>query len=718
MAVKERVEPTIGEVQAPAAEAREPALIEPTIQSVVEQVNALESAGLKPNEFDGSEADKAYQARVAAILAAAHARIEKTDQEAQELLAISQRAIKPAEGIPYDTYGEPLSLDIAADMRLAQIALQDEEAAQKFYAKFVEGVGKRNAATIMPLAMGNVSLLLAPDNLKDVKEIAPKFFTESYSQHLHDSGKALLESAGFGPDVIDRLDPQFLRYMGATQQHESAFPIEGPGVADRLKEPSVKSMVIDALGNQNVQRSLKWAGLIASCATGGIVVKAGMTGSKFLLGKLAENENVKTFASKLESSSIKFVAEKFNLDAVKIRKNVENTKDSIQSIFRNRWVGLATGIAVVGISVALGHIDAVHNVAQDVAGRFSELAHSGFELVSPSDGLIRQVVSEDYVRSLASVGHEATNKTIDHASTTVSGLEPVKVSAPDLNAQSINPNPQEFSAARADTGLGIPVEVRFPAGSEGLHADASVAAPVGGEPSASVTANVSDATEKSTAAVTPPVGNAVHVVQAHDTVSSIAMKELQARGLPVNRENIYKLVDQIYDHNKDLIGQDVNKIFPGQSLSLMFEPQNLNLGHHAAQAAVSSAFNGFEVSASRVEVPSSVSPRSVLGATGEQMVSGTTLEALNPVPKIEQSAELAALLHNDPDSAIVSVPAPARTITPNMAFVGSPDVHHQADVAQLMREVDEEKLRDLADEQDKIPKKWHGPLVDDGYGRG
>lgn len=691
MADKDRVEPTISDLPAPAAEANEPKLAEPTIEAVVAKVDALEATGAKPNEFDGSDADKAYRARVEAIAAEAHAQIEKTNAEAEELLSISQRAIKPNEGVPFDTFGEPLDLDVAADMRLAQIALQDEETAKKFFAKFVDRVGKKNAATITPLAMGNVSLLLTPDNLKDVKEVAPQYFTESYSQNLADSGKSLLEGAGFSQQVIDRLDASFLRNLGATQQHESAFPAEGPGVAERLKEPSVKSMVLDALGNKNVQRSLKWAGLIASCATGGIVVKAGMAGTKFLAGKLAENDNVKAFAAKLESNSISFVSEKLGLKEADVRKKVENIKGSVESVFKNKWVGLATGVAVMGIAIGLGHIDVVHDAAQNVAGRFGELTHGLADAVSPAvSPLAHGVRSDDLLVHHAADGSSA----------------PVQ-----------SPASAQLNADRAIQQSGISPSVRFP---EGVDAGSGAPSVVTGDvaPGASVSDAASpaapgaDAAAKVSDAVTPTVGNTAHVVQANDTVSHIAQKELEARGLPATRENIYKLVDQIYEHNKEVIGPDVNKIFPGQTISLAFEPQNLNLAHHASAAPSHGVLDSG--SAKLTESPTTVSPRSILGVNQEQMLSATGLNALNPLPKIEESVHLAAALHAAPDSAIVSVPAPTKPIVPNLAFAGSSGVAQHADVDQGLQDyMAEEKLRDLADIEDKTPKRWHSPL--EGY---
>lgn len=677
MADKERVEPTVGDIQNTETVANEPVVTEPTVKSMVAEAEALENSGQKPVEMDGSDSDREYQAKIDAIANQAYAQIEQTGQEAEDLLEISKRTITPGEVTPYDSYGEPLDLDVASDMKLAQIALQNEEVAKKFFDKFVADVGKQNAATVTPLAMSNISLLLSEDNIKHIKDVAPEFFTPEYSANLEQNGKSLLETAGFSQSVIDRLDPSFLRYMGATQQHEKAFPVEGPGLGDRLKEPSAKSMILDALANKNVQRSLKWAGLVASCATGGIVVKAGMSGAKFLVGKLAQNENVRAFATKLENSSIQFVSEKFKIDEAKIRKNVDYAKGTAERLSRNKWVALGTAAACVGVAIALGQIDMVHDAAQKVASSAADLGHAG----------------------LSAVG---LGSTVEHATAAVDA------------ASSAN-SPTQFSAARSGIDVGGP-SVSFPVdgaspnatiGSGGTSGVADVGAPDVAATGAQEThvPGLSDgpADAPNTPAVTAaPTGvdhaagdalaqkaSHIHTVQPNDTVSHIAQRELQARGLPATRENIYKFVDQIYENNKSVIGPDVNKIFPGQEISLAFEPKDLNLGHHAPVV---------EASAPNVEAP-----RSVLGVTKAEMLKATQLDALSPLPQVE-----APIFGHTPSIQIADkADAGAVKVVPNLSFAGSSSVSSEADVKQVMQDHFEAVKPSVTTEQVKVTNKWN-----------
>lgn len=709
MADKERVEPTLGDAASPAVSEKEPTVTEPTIEGMVAKANEKEAAGEKSVVLDESEGARIYREKVDAITAAALAQIEKTGQEAADLLSISQRAIKPDEATPYDTYGEPLDLDVASDMRLAQIALQDEEVSKKFLERFVERVGKQHAATITPLAMSNPSLLLTEENIKDVKAVAPEFFTEAYSAKLQGEGKGLLENAGFSKDVIERLDPSFLRYMGATQQHEAAFPVEGLGVADRLKEPSAKSMILDALANKNVQRSLKWAGLVVSCATGGIVVKAGMEGSKFLLGKLVQNENVRAFASKLEDRSIKFVSEKFNIDEKKIRQNVDQAKGVAERLSRNKWVALGTTAALVGVAFALGQIDMVHDAAQDVAGRFNELVHgpqihdwSKLSIDSPATPVGPGVSVADTATTPAatSVAHGAgaapTGSVASVAPTAAPVTAPANFTPPDLNnlPTAGAPAPQEFSAARSGLDTGLGQEVKFPTG-PGNATIGSIEPSVPGVNGApAITDGMPTAHGQGDALAAK--ASQIHTVAKGDTLSDIAESHLKAAGKPYTGAEIYKLVDQLYEANKEVIGANKDLIMPGQELSFDFAPK------------------GLEVSAARF---GDVSP--AFHITNHQMITATHLNPFPDAPTVHMPV-LPTVTDPHPGVVVPTVQAaeahapvtaphvPVKVVTPNLALAGSDSVSPHGNVDEIMKEVYKEKGMEY--EEDATPKRYKSPL--------
>jgi nucleoid-associated protein YgaU len=699
--------------------------IEPTISDLIQKSEVLEVAGAEPVVLDESEGARAYRESVEAIVHKAHVNMDKIEQEGLDNIAISARAIKPEEGTPYDSFGDPLDLNVAADMRLAQIALQDEEVSKKFMERLVKRIGPKNAATITPLAMSNPSLLLTPENVSDVKEIAPRYWTPEYQDLFEHVGQSLLQDAGFSKDIIDRLDPDFVRYMGVTHKHEKAFPVEEPGIAERLKEPSAKTMILDALANKNVQRSMKWAGLVIGCVTGGIVVKAGMTGAKFLVGKLAENEKVQGFCKKLEDRAINFVSSTMNIDEDKVRKNVNEAKGVAERLSNNKWVVLGGAAATVAVAFALGHIDLVHEAAQSVASHVSAGAgyiadgftghdhtalleaidnarnhgmlptegqatvaapvppvdaipepvavtpatssFANYPGVDPAAGAQSAATSGSFANATPPVvdtgsayasypgvdpaaGAQSAAKhgsfasppaPVEVVSPAVTTPAPVEVAASPANvtppvlesgaaapAAAINEHidhaeidkfrasaGQEFSAERSGLTNTHGAEVKFPTDSANLGINSGtgpVVADSGVKVNASIpdvsspAPSVADATATVSGGANAPV---THTVVKNDTLSGIALKELQARGGHFTTSDVYKLTDQIYAANKDVIGNDINRIFPGQVLKL--DGLGLGLDHGTAHSAAHSVAKGVgkgvaatvEVAANRETIP-------------------------------------------------------------------------------------------------------------------
>jgi nucleoid-associated protein YgaU len=800
MADNKRIEPTItldNEIHAEAV------VNEPTISELVQQSEAKEAAGEPAVVLDESEGARVYRENVEAIVKKAHEQMDAIDQQAQDNLAISARAIKPEEGTPYDSYGEPLDLNVAADMRLAQIAMQDEEVSKKFLERFIKRIGPKHAAKITPLAMGNPSLLLTEENINDVKEVAPKYWTPEYQELFRDMGEKLLQSAGFSKEIIDRLDPSFVHYMGVAQKHEDTFPVQGPGVADRLKDPSAKTMILDALANKNVQRSLKWAGLAIGCATGGIVIKAGMTGAKFLVSKLAENENVRAFSKKLENRAISFVSSTFKIDETKVRRSVDEAKGVAERLSRNKWVALGTAAAMVGVAVALGHIDFVHDAVQTVAsnvqdglGLAAEKFVHGVEAMNyhPAANVADSVVGGHYpgVDAVAGAQNAAehgsfansgahANAIVENAAATPAtpgtgasiasypGVDPVAgaqnagahgsfstptapaaslaesiqppapgasiasypgvdpaaganaaaahgsfaaenatVNPPVLDAgaaaptvainEHINPaeldkirngNVEVFSAERSGLTNIQGTEVKFPTGTDNLSINSGVSAgPEIADPVATSAPSVAD-TGQAVASAQDAVVDGVctpvnHTVAKGDTLWGI----VKATHGGTNAE-IQKLVGELYEANKDVIGANPDKIFPGQVLNLDCLTKGVEVSaNHVADAFTAPTVNeliaGTQLDAFTMSNPVDIKlPVSGLEIAANRVADTAIHPTLNGVvgePKLDTST-LNAVGLNNPGQ--VAFPA----VKPNLDLVGTDNVSSTDQINDAMKDI-------------------------------
>jgi nucleoid-associated protein YgaU len=752
MASKERIEPTIT-LNEPTS--TEPAVSEPTISELVQKSEALEAAGALPVVLDDSEGARAYRENVDAIVKKAQANMDRIEQEGLDNLAISARAIKPEDGTPYDSYGEPLDLNVAADMRLAQIALQDEEVSKKFLERLVKRIGPKNAATITPLAMGNPALLLTPENISDVKDIAPKYWTPEYQDLFEHMGQTLLKDAGFSKEIIDRLDPDFVRYMGVTQKHEKSFAVEGPGIAERLKDSSAKTMILDALGNKNVQRSLKWAGLVIGCATGGIVVKAGMAGSKFLLSKLAENEKVRGLCKTLEDRAISFVSTTLNVDEAKVRKNVNEAKGVAERLSGNKWVRLGGVAATIGLAFALGQIDmvqeashsvvsslhsgiealgyghdhskvlealtnanSVHPGVDPVAGAQNAATHGSFAAPQPPVGSGASYASYPGVDPAAgaqnAAGHGSFAAVPSHAevaASPVSATPPVLESGAAAPTAAINEHidhseldkirgitpavnehidhaeldkirgaaPQEFSAERSGLANVQGTEVKFPTDSASLGVNSGTAPAVADAASTAPTVADATATISSGAPVT-------HTVTKGDSLSEIAHQIVKERaaasGGTYTTQDVYKFAGQLYEANKDVIGNDPDKIFPGQVLKL----DGLDNIHGSVLNHGAAVKHGVEVAANRVSDTVPFAPDVLHG-----LVGGTKLDSL----ALDGAGQ-------------ANFPVPA----PNFAHVGTEGVATTKDINEALKDFYTEDTKKVTDAV-KVNKY---ASIDDGIG--
>lgn len=743
MASKERIEPTIT-LNEPAS--TEPAVSEPTITELVQKSEALEAAGALPVVLDDSEGARAYRENVDAIVKKAQANMDRIEQEGLDNLAISARAIKSEEGTPYDSYGEPLDLNVAADMRLAQIALQDEDVSKKFLERLVNRIGPKNAATITPLAMGNPALLLTPENISDVKDIAPKYWTPEYQDLFEHMGQTLLKDAGFSKEIINRLDPDFVRYMGVTQKHEKSFAVEGPGIAERLKDSSAKTMILDALGNKNVQRSLKWAGLIIGCATGGIVVKAGMAGSKFLVSKLAENEKVRGLCKTLEDRAISFVSTTLNVDEAKVRKNVNEAKGVAERLAGNKWVRLGGVAATIAVAFALGQLEMVQDAAHSVASSFNsgieslgyghdhskvfeELAnahsthpgvdpvagaqnaathgsfaeqppvgsgapyashpgvdpaagaqnaagHGSFAAVPSHAEVAASRATAPVLGSGAAAPTAAINEHIDH-----SELNKIRGITPAVNEHIDHAEldkirgaaSQEFSAERSGLTNAQGTGIKFPTDSASLGVNSGTAPAVADV--ASPVPTVADAT--ATISGGAPV---THTVTKGDSLSEIAHQIVKERaaasGGTYTTQDIYKFAGQLYEANKDVIGNNPDKIFPGQVLKL----DGLDNIHGSVLN------HGVEVAANRVSDTVPFAPDVLHG-----LVGGTKLDAL----ALDGAGQ-------------ANFPVPA----PNFAHVGTEGVASTKDINEALKDFYTEDTKKVTDAV-KVNKY---ASIDDGIG--
>jgi LysM repeat protein len=160
---------------------------------------------------------------------------------------------------------------------------------------------------------------------------------------------------------------------------------------------------------------------------------------------------------------------------------------------------------------------------------------------------------------------------------------------------------QEFSAERSGLTNTHGAEVKFPTDSANLGINSGTG-PVVADSGVKVNASIPDVSSptpsvaEATATVSAPVS---HTVKSGDTLWSIVKQP------GMSDQEIMKRVHEVYEANKDVIGPNPDKIFPGQVLKL--DGLGLGLDHGAAHSVAKGVGKGVaatvEVAANRETIP-------------------------------------------------------------------------------------------------------------------
>lgn len=537
--------------------------VEEIAQVIADSVPAPEAPTAEPapgktaEEIANEAAAKSqaeYDARMEEMIAGFKARQEALLEEGLQHVEDSKRKLNPPT--PLDELAEPMDMADATAIKTAQIVWL------RALKKGTEDVGieavsdklGKHSKDILPLTLGNIAL--SAEMSKVVLEAYPEYTKQAQALAELESGKDLMVKAGYDEKTINKMPKDVLDHWAMSQVHDYHFETEGPGMLDRLK--SHKATIVEALGNDKVQRSLKWAGLIVGCATGGIVAKAGVTGIQFLASKLAENPTVQGLAKTLEDKSVKFVSKTFNIDEAKVRAKVDKAKGIAETVSNSKWATVGKVAALVGLGVALGNIDFVKDAAHVVAEQSAAMLHTSVAAVTE--------VAHTTATVAAEAAHSVGVSAADHLHSVAQAIDPRVIDGVDPSKSFAALD----NAETANSAAGYTVAGTDPA--------AVGATPVAGADATTVTAAATDP-----AAPAAPVAPTVEVKHG-DSLWKIAERHLEANGGQATNAEIQKLVNHVYETNKEIIGDNPNLIFDHQKLVIDM-PSPATGAEHVAKVA-------------------------------------------------------------------------------------------------------------------------------------
>lgn len=535
--------------------------VDEAVQAIADAVPAPEAPAAEPapgktaEEIANEAAAKSqaeYEARMEEMIAGFKAKQEALLEEGLQHVEDSKRKLNPPT--PLDELAEPMDMADATAIKTAQIVWLRalKKGTEDVGIKAVSDKLGKHAKDVLPLTLGNIAL--SAEMSKVVLEAYPEYTKQTQELAELESGKDLMVKAGYDEKTINKMPKDVLDHWAMSQVHDHHFETEGPGILDRLK--SHKATIAEALGNDKVQRSLKWAGLIVGCATGGIVAKAGVTGISFLASKLAENPTVQGLAKTLEDKSVKFVSKTFNIDEAKVRAKVDKAKGIAETVSNSKWATAGKVVALVGLGVALGNIDFVKDAAHVVAEQSAAMLHTSVAAVTE--------VAHTTATVAAEAAHSVGVSAADHLHSVAQAIDPRVIDGVDAGKDAL---------ALADTGA------TTSSGAAGVSFE-EPAAVAGTDPTAAAPAPTDPAAPAAPAA---PVAPTVEVKHG-DSLWKIAERHLEANGGQASNAEIQKLVNHVYETNKEIIGDNPNLIFDHQKLVIDM-PSPAAGAEHVAKAA-------------------------------------------------------------------------------------------------------------------------------------
>lgn len=442
-----------------------------------------------------------------------------------------------------------------------------------------------------------VNSAFSPASIAEVKTAYGDIWNEIFEKieaKNKESGNALT-AAGYSDDERANFSPELQNHFDIVREFEDRFPTadnQDRSIVVRLWDS--KDQLFDALASPGGKKALEAASWALSFATGAVVTKLAFRGAGHIASMLVKNESVQDFAGKMQSRISSFLQRTgvpTGVIAARFAGMKENAKAVIDSPAFQRY-GKPT-LALAGIAMGalmLGEVnhDKIVEFAQSGFSKATDLANAGLDIGAQGIQYAASGISAgaDAFEHGVSEGLGALSNGIDTALHSTSaemisgGLATVRESATQLG-DAISTLAAEgyhtVSAAVSDTVDGVTVAV-----TDGVHqARESVAGGLHGlagqiEPDThayAAAAGVDEAPvapEAPEAAVVVPAAPEVVTVTVSkgDSLWNIAKAQFEANGTDPTNAQIQAAAKDLYEANKDVIGTDPNRIFPGQDLKI------------------------------------------------------------------------------------------------------------------------------------------------------
>jgi len=451
-----------------------------------------------------------------------------------------------------------------------------------------------------------VNGVFSPTSIAEVKSAYAEIWQEIFDA-IEAKNKAsgnTLEVAGYSDTERENFSPALQQHFDIVREFEGRFPTaenENGGVVLRLWNS--KEQLFDALSSPGGRKALEAASWGVSLATGAVVTKVAIRGAGYIAAQLIKNESVQDFAQKMQGRIGSFL-ERTGVPTGAISSGFASFKENAKAVMESptfqrygkpslALAGLAMGALLLG---EINH-DKVVELASTGINKATDLASAGLDLGAQgvqyaADGLaaggeaiangvgsaisaVEQGASDVLASAkeagslsagFVSNGIETAGEYVDKAGRMVAG---VAVEGYETATAAVSGAIDGVTVAATDA-----INQGREAVADGLQGLAAQIAPESHTAYASAVGidQVDTAAPATPEAVAPAAPAAPEVttvsVAKGDSLWKIAEAQFEANGIDPSNAQIQAAAKELYEANKDVIGANPDRIFPGQELQI------------------------------------------------------------------------------------------------------------------------------------------------------
>lgn len=430
---------------------------------------------------------------------------------------------------------EAITLNDVNKQKISQMVLEraiQENRHQELLRKIDEDRIKAGAKD-MPLSLFVQNPSLMSDYSALILSEYPDITESVYEDIGKNRGSDILRAAEYSDAEVAQFEehgPEFLEHLAVTDLHEKTFKAEGPSLTERVAKEK-KSLL--QMAKPGAGKALQIAGLAIGCATGGIVITAGLKAAGMVAKRVGAMEGVQLMFGNMRVGADKLLAKTLGITEDQAKEKTDKLTEAVEKVTSSKWAMVGKIAAISALAFVTGTL-LFEEEMTNAMGTVFEAGRDGLQ---------------------STVGY------FENAS--VPSVAEIKEGAGSA-FQEFNDGRERMVEAMRGQAVGVSIPD----------------APDGNLPAAksfSELVAMFSQTAALDSGIVQPEDFATYSVESGDNLWNISKDILEQRGMEVTNTNIQVMSDQLYEINKDVIGMNKDLIHPGMEFTVPGSAPALNI---------------------------------------------------------------------------------------------------------------------------------------------